>query len=234
MNDWKNFNPETYIKHNYSNIHQEDKQIIRRLVKFYSQHHLLKLGLDIGTGPNLYPLILMLPITKKIESIDFNRQNINYLKGQIMKMNRNWKRFFNFIKKIYKQSGINLINSLKTKVIIKQGDIYQLAEEKYDLVSMFFCAESITNDYEKFSSVCNKLINSVKINGLIVAAFMENSSQFFVGKIRHKTYLVNIKCLKKIFSPRVKNLKIYKIHKAKIPLRPGYTGILLLTAVRQR
>jgi hypothetical protein len=233
MNDWNKFDLVTYIKDNYSYIHYEDEQIIKYLIKFYSKHIKIKHGLDIGTGPNLYPIFTMLPIANRIESIDYNSSNVRYLQKQTYTLDSNWRVFFNFIQQNYRQYGICLKNKLKQRVFFKQGNIYKLSKNKYDTASMFFVAESITNSYKKFIIACRKFMMSVKSGGSLVASFMAGSSGYYIGKIKYEACFINRCCLRDIFSPHVKKLKIYIIKKGKTPLRPGYKGMLLLTATRK-
>lgn len=231
---WKKFNPSLYIKDNYSYIHDEDKQIIRLLLKFYKKLPQLNMALDIGTGPNLYPVMALLPFAKTIDCVDYSDANIEYLKKQLIKLDGNWYLFWESYKRLNPiYQNIDQVEFLKQKMKIYQGDIYSLDDGKYDLSSMFFCAESITNTYRQFALACKKFIHSVKPNGILVAAFMENSKKYILDNIKFPAYPVNEKILTGVFSPEVTGLKINHISITSQPLRPGYTGMLFLTAKRK-
>ena len=227
---WEKFNPSEYVKDNYSVIHDEDKEIIRKLVNFCIELPDVDLALDVGVGPNLYSIMAMLPFAGQIECIDFSSANLAYLRKQVKKLDSNWLHFWNLFKSLSQKYDIDLEQNLRGKVIIKQGSIYELKENKYDLASMFFCAESITSKSEEFSGACNKFIDSVKPGGCLVAAFMENSKGYKIGNIEFSACPVDTKVIRRIFDPKTKNLLVTRIPLAKQPLRPGYTGMIFLTA----
>ncbi len=228
--DWEQFDPHIYINDNYSSIHDEDRQIIRRLVSFYSSLSSLHLALEIGIGPNLYPVMAMLPFVKKVEGIDFSISNLKYLRRQLEEPDDNWYKFWELFKSLNRKYDIDLVKNLNRKVKIKKGSIYSLEASKYDLASMFFCAESITTEHDQFVVACNKFIKSVRAGGHLVAAFMENSQKYEVGTIEFPSYPVDTRLIRKIFGPQTNNLLVTRIPIARKPLRPGYTGMIFLTA----
>ena len=72
MIDWIKFDPDQYVQDNYLYIHDEDKQIIDLLISFYARLPKIKSAVEVGVGPNLYPLMLMLPKAQHILAIDPN------------------------------------------------------------------------------------------------------------------------------------------------------------------
>lgn len=231
---WEKFDPYTYLEDNYSNIHEEDNLIIHELVNYYSSLPKLEMALEIGIGPNLYPVMAMLPIVRKIECIDYSAANITYLKKQLKKLDANWYQFWDQFNNLNQRYCINLLENLKEKLVIKKGDIYSLGENKYDLASMFFCAESITTNHNRFVSACRRFINSVKPNGYLVAAFMENSQGYKIEDVEFPSFPVDLELINKVFRDKTNNLDVKRIPLAKQPLRSGYTGMIFLTATRNK
>ena len=229
--NWEKFDARTYIGNNYSSIHSEDREIINRLVTFYSSLSSVMSALEVGVGPNLYPIMAMLPYIKKIECIDFSKSNLIYLRKQLKKPDDNWYKFWELFRSLSQEYNIDLVENLEKKVKTKHGSIYELEEKKYDLASMFFCAESITREHNEFVLACNKFIKSVKSGGNLVAVFMENSKGYSINNIDFPAYPVDIDLIKKIFQPKTSSLLVVRIPLARQPLRPGYIGMLLLTAV---
>ncbi|OGK46783.1 hypothetical protein A3A93_04020 [Candidatus Roizmanbacteria bacterium RIFCSPLOWO2_01_FULL_38_12] len=227
---WDKFSPDEYVKDNYATVHDEDKEIIHKLVSFYSSLSKINLALEIGVGPNLYPVMAMLPFIEEIECIDFSTPNLEYLKGQLERPDDRWYRFWELYRSLSRKYDIDLVNNLKRKVEMKQGSIYELECNKYDLASMFFCAESVTKKQKQFTLACSRFIKSVKPGGFLVAAFMENSQGYNVGGVEFPAYPVDAKLIIRIFAPETKNLLVTRIPLAKKSLRPGYTGMVFLTA----
>ena len=60
------------------------------------------------------------------------------------------------------------------RVHIVQGDAFALAGSDYDLASMHFVAESVTEDPDEFDEFCAAFVATVRPGGHLVAAFMEN------------------------------------------------------------
>ncbi|MBI5733125.1 hypothetical protein HY967_04210 [Candidatus Jorgensenbacteria bacterium] len=231
-NLWNKFDPYTYIQDNYATIHNEDREIIHRLLKFYASVGKMKLAVDVGTGPNLYPIMLLIPYVQKVYCVEYSTKNIHYLRDQLRSLDKNWYTFWDLIKSGSPEHQIDLLKHLKKKLIIKKGSIYDLESDTYDIASMFFCAESITDSYEQFRKACLRFMQSVMKNGYLVAAFMENSKGYEMKDIRFPAFPVDVSLIEKVFAPYTKNLKIEHIPVAKQPLRAGYTGMILLTAQR--
>jgi len=227
---WEKFDPAVYVKDNYAEIHDEDRKIIEILVRFYERLPQLNHNIEIGGGPNLYPLMLALLCVRNIEVVDISARNLTYLRQQLQHPARNWYLFWDLLRDLsplYK--NIDLVETLNKKVAVKRGNIFQLPSNKYDLASMFSVAESITDKLEEFKFACNKFINSVKSDGFLVAMFMENSDGYTISGINFPSVSVNSALLENIFQPKTKNFNIYRIPKAEKALRLGYTGMLLFT-----
>jgi hypothetical protein len=227
--DWEKFNPEKYVAENYSFIHDEDKKILDLMTEFYLEIPMLNHALEVGVGPNLYPLMAMLPKAKVIKAMEYSQRNINYLRHQLIRPSSNWNIFQEYLisnNEIYRYP---LPQTFATKVNLQHGSIYELPEGKFDLVSMNFVAESITNKQDEFNIVCQKFVDAVKPGGNLIASFMENSVSYTIDGIEFPSYPIDLNKLDKVFSPITTHLKIQRIEIAQTPLRPGYTGMLFLT-----
>lgn len=121
--DWDLFMPDIYIRSNYSTIHDEDKAIILRLLRFYKMLPKLEYALEIGVGPNLYPVMAMLPYIKKVVCMDISDTNIHYLTNQIKKPDENWLLFWDMFNKFNSIFNDNLNKILKEKIIVQKGNI---------------------------------------------------------------------------------------------------------------
>lgn len=227
--DWEQFNPRAYVRDNYAYVHDEDRQIIDLLFPYLAKK--LKITnrvLDIGTGPNLYPLLAIAPFVASIDCMEYSRRNTNYLKKELQHPHDNWKLFADYLRRknnCYRQAIPELLTQ---KIRIQRGNIFSTNKRGYDCASMFFCAESITDNRKDFTHACTQFVKTVKIGGTLLALFMENSSGYVIDSIRFPAYPVNQNSLIQTFTPLVSELKIHRIKRANCPLRAGYTGMLLL------
>lgn len=224
---WDKFDPLLYVKDNYVELHDEDRIILYLLSATYHQLPRLSRAVEIGVGPNLYPLMAMLPVVKKIDAIDYNPANLHYLKRQLKKPDGFWLKYWRLLQQSNSIYQINLLAELRKKVTLPLGDIYALPENTYDLASMNFCAESITTNKNMFKLACRKYIRAVKSGGYYIASFMENSSGYSVGAYRFPSYPIDKTAVINIFKPVCDQWQLYHIPKAHHPLRSGYSGMLL-------
>lgn len=224
--DWKLFDPEQYVKDNYDYLHDEDRQILDILIPYYSNLPSANRAIEVGVGPNLYPLMLMLPKVSHIEAIDPNPRNISYLEHSLTFPDKNWQIFWEYISK---SQSTKWINKLKVKLTISKKTIENLGANKYDLASTNFVLESITSSITEFNLLCKQFVGLIKPGGHGIATFMENSSGYSIGGISFPAVKINEEIIKSIFNPLLSKLVVTHINPSTTTLRPGYTGMLVLT-----
>src|SRR5690242_11120132 len=69
---WDEFSSDAYWLHNYAQLQPVDQEIIRRVSSFFLEtvgarppgQRRVERAIDVGSGTNLYPALLMLPWTK--------------------------------------------------------------------------------------------------------------------------------------------------------------------------
>ncbi len=231
---WELFDPEIYVRDNYVDLHDEDRRIIDILVPYFEKK--LSGGcrvLDIGTGPNLYPLMAISPYASTIDCLEISSRNIDFLTRQLHKPSVYWNAFSAYMSSLNIRYKKRSIARLRQNVVIRKGSILKRPDKAYDVVMMFFCAESITSSALEFEVACDNFIRSAKPKGMFVAAFMENSCGYSVGPIHFPAYPVHKKLLECVFTPHCDSVTMYHIPRAKEPLRDGYTGMVLLVGTKK-
>lgn len=224
--DWRLFNPAQYVLNNYSYIHDEDREILDLLIPYYLTLSEVNSAIEVGVGPNLYPLMLQLSRAKHITAIDPNPRNLLYLRDQLIIPDKNWDIFWEYITKSPSKTWAKKLNK---KLEISQKSIGDLGPKKYDLASTNFVLESITSSVTEFNLLCKQFIGLIKPGGHCIATFMENSSGYSIAGINFPAVKVNKNKLMSIFKPLLTKLKISHINPSAVMLRPGYTGMLVLT-----
>ena len=81
--DWEAFDVVSYLKDNYVEPKPVDQVILRRLVSFHSSLGRGGTCIEIGCGPNLYPVLAGLAYRDSIVLSDVSQSNLKYLKQQI-------------------------------------------------------------------------------------------------------------------------------------------------------
>jgi len=194
---WDQFDPWAYVAHNYQKMMTEDREIISIISNELTSMNIplkqFKIVGDVGTGPNLYPAILISPYVSEngqIELIEPVLPNRNYLKKLFNNLSNNEPALFgnnwsNYACEIVGLCGniySNALCRLQRLIKIKNGSIYHLPEDEYDFVSSYFVAESISDSYYQFQLALNNIVNSVVTGGIIVTTHMLHSEGYQAGE----------------------------------------------------
>ena len=231
--NWDNFPTESYLQNNYKQLHEEDIKIMQLETDFYKHIEPIESSIEVGTGPNLYPILTMFPFTKKITATDISRNNLNFLNRQKTKPSPIWQEYWQTLAKNDSAYRSDLyLRRLKT-ISIKEYNLLTPTTQKFTLASAHFCIETISSQINVFAAACKRFTELVHPDGYLVAAFMENSTHYFVDGIKYPTVPVTQTLLLQVFNSLTKSLNIMRIPASKKPIRGGYSGILLLTAQRK-
>ena len=104
-----------------------------------------------------------------------------------------------------------------------QGDAFALAGADYDLASMHFVAESVTEDPDEFAGFCAAFVATVRPGGHLVAAFMENMARYELGDgSRWPGLPVDGAAVSEVFGPLTRDLRV-----ARVDADPGAAGLRL-------
>src|SRR6266700_5867645 len=91
---WNTFSSHDYWRRNYLEFQAEDREIIRRVSRFFRDARAgrprVQQAIDVGSGTNLYPALLMLPWTEKILLTDFSASNVGWLRRHLEDNSAAW------------------------------------------------------------------------------------------------------------------------------------------------
>ncbi|MFK4226584.1 class I SAM-dependent methyltransferase [Streptomyces sp. NPDC019890] len=234
--DWDRWPVLDYLAENYREIHPSDAAVIRHHSAFYRQFAPGSLGrsLEFGAGPNLYPLMLAAAASKCADAVELSSANVAYLTGQLHDgPDKSWQAFYALCRELNTALPATLPEAL-SRVRVTHGDVRTLPLRSYDLASMNFVAESVTEDIEEFAEFCRTFIGTVRPGGHLVAAFMENMPTYRIGNAPPWPGCpVDGSAVREAFAPHTDRLVITRVDAD--PTLPDYgdTGMVLLTAVRR-
>lgn len=237
---WDRFDPEAYFQRNYASLLRADRQIIKLVRDFFAKE-LAKpgmppdpLGIDVGTGSNLYPALTMLPFCRRITLYEHSKSNVVWLNEQKDKdwpsWQEGWEKFWKLLSKnkAYR-SFLQPRAELTARTDVRHGSIFELLDEcGYDVGTMFFVAESITGQQQEFLTAMENFLRVLKPDSPFAIAFMEHSKGYHVGDQDFPA--TDIKkdqvdeCLRNWAQD---DLTVKRIRMGRKPLRDGYTGMLL-------
>ncbi|MFI8962790.1 class I SAM-dependent methyltransferase [Streptomyces sp. NPDC053493] len=233
--DWNAWPVAEYLDENYRQTHPLDRGVIRHHSAFYRQFAPggLARTLELGAGPNLYPLMLAAGASRRVDALEPSAANLAYLRGQLASgPEESWRPFYALARTLDPTLPDTLEEAL-SRVRVVPGDASDLADGHYDAASMNFVAESVTEDFGEFTALCAAFVRAVRPGGRLVAAFMERMPSYRIGEGPvWPACPVDEPALRAVFGPRTTGLRISRLAKDRTLPEYGDTGVLLLTAER--
>jgi hypothetical protein len=195
---WNMFSSHDYWRRNYRELQAEDREIIRRVSHFFVSAlggcPPVQRAIDVGAGTNLYPALLMLPWTKQILLADFSKSNVSWLHDQLADQVSPWpwRRFWREMRKAKGYSDVNRPREqLRESCVsdpgyggVEQLSVFDLPKARWNLGTMFFVAESITEDPVEFHSAVAAFVGALTPGAPFAAAFMAGSDGYPVDGTR--------------------------------------------------
>jgi hypothetical protein len=226
---WDEFDSQAYFERNYTAIHPCDGPIVDNVTKFFASvitgdHHK---ALDVGTGPNLYPPLLMLPFSHDITAWEYSPPNSMWLRAQREELDPAWQAFWARMCTYEPyQKDADIQSSLRKCLQVKSLSVYELPPRMWDLGTMFFVAESISPSQQDFRDAVDQFLSALKPGAPFATAFMERSTGYSVGSKHYPAYTVDGDEIRSYLAQRTTGLRTEFIDHDKT-LRSGYNGMVL-------
>jgi hypothetical protein len=231
---WDRWPVQTYLAENYRQVHPADAAVIAHHGAFYRDlaPDSVPLALELGAGPNLYPLFLAASCSRRIHAVEPSAANLAYLRGQLAGgPDPSWRAFHAACRRAVPSVPDSPVEAL-ARVEVVTGDASTVEPGRYDLASMHFMAESVTESEEEFRDLCRRFVGAVRPGGLLVAAFMENLGRFEMAGRQWPSFPVDAAGVVAAFAGEVVDLAVSRIDDDPSLPAWGYTGMVLLTARR--
>jgi hypothetical protein len=202
---WNAFSSHDYWRRSYSKVQAEDQEIIRRVSHFFinafAGRPRAQWGIDVGSGTNLYPALLMLPWTEQILLTDFAKSNVEWLHDQLAEDAREWawRPFWREMREAQGYAEVDGPRQLLRKACanepgyagVERLSVFDLPKARWDLGTMFFVAESITEDPAEFRAAVAAFIGALKPGAPFAAAFMAGSEGYPVADTHFPALPIN-------------------------------------------
>jgi hypothetical protein len=239
---WDAFDPETYFRHNYVILRDDDRKIVELVRNFFAATLAASplspgaRGIDVGTGANLYPALTMLPFCDRITLYEFSAANVDWLEHQRERgwpsWHEAWDQFWILLCKQPAYQGVAEPQSeLAGRAEIVQGSIFELQgqdpADRWDIGTMFFVAESITGQRREFLKAVDHFFTILKPNAPFAMAFMEHSAGYHVGLQNYPATDIDERDIEQCLGDRAHDIRVHNIGSGNRPLRDGYTGMIL-------
>lgn len=235
---WDEFDPDAYVSHYYSDPHPDDDQAVQlaSLALSAAKPAGNQLSVvDVGTGPNLFPLLAALPRSARLTAWEYSDANLRWLTDELARpaLREPWVHFWSIVRKAY-GAPYHLPEDpmpvLCARTRVQKGSVYDLPERQWDAATMFFCAESITDQFEEFQLACSRFAKCVRSGGTLTAAFLLSSEAYVVAGHRYPVLKLSEALLSTVFRSVADNVVIQTIGAADDEVRSGYVKMAFLTA----
>jgi hypothetical protein len=228
---WDDFDTAGYVADNYATLHDLDRRIITDLSPYYGSlpPGSLRSSLDIGTGPNIYPLMLVSAASRRLEALERSASNVAYLRRTCREgADPGWTPFWQLCRRLDPALPAHLDEVLRG-LSIHHGDALEVPLGQHGLVSMFFVAESVTGDRDEFERLSHRFAAAAAPGGHLVAAYMAGMPQYELGGETLPSFPLDRQTLETVMRPVTRQLRIWQLP-ADRTLPYEHDGVLLLTA----
>jgi hypothetical protein len=234
--DWDIWPVTHYLAENYGELHPLDDAVLEHHSAFYRTIAPGSIGrsLEFGAGPNLYALMLAAGASRRIDAVELSAANVAYLERQLHDgPDESWRPFYERCRQLNPSLPDSLRDALR-RVKVVHGNALDVRPGSYELASMNFVAEGVTESMAEFSLFCGAFVRSVRPGGYLVAAFMENlgTGYGFPDGTTWPACPVDGDTIHDLLAPELDDLTISRIDPDSTIPDYGYTGVVLLTARR--
>jgi hypothetical protein len=243
---WDKFTSDDYWSRNYRKILPEDQEIIGLVGRFFVRvlaGRRVRRSIDVGSGANLYPALLMLPWTERIQLTDHAPTNVQWLADQVAGDEQPW-RWQPFWEQLRDLEGYRQIDEPRARLReacadpagrprVERLSVFDLPEARWQLGTMFFVAESITEDPAEFEEAVRCFIRALEPGAPFGAAFMAESVGYPVGATQFPALPIKAdnvtECLTRL---PTRDLSV-ELTQTDHRVRPGYERMIIATGLRR-
>jgi hypothetical protein len=227
---WDEFSAADYHGHNYLELRDDDAEILEYVASWFGEEMRDRLGhgLDVGAGPNLYPALAMLPYCAELTLSEYSAANVAWLREQTSDLPEHWRPYWDVVSPGGRDGDFAKAHDLMAeRTLVRRGSIFELPEAGFDLGTMFFVAESISQDPAEFAAATSRFVRALRRGAPFAAAFMEHSDGYDVAGVRFPATPVGRPEITDCLEGLATLLQVHRVEMRPAPLRPGYTGMLV-------
>jgi hypothetical protein len=240
---WNRFSSDDYWRENYCRLQAEDQEIIRLVSHFFIRAFAGRprggRGVDVGSGTNLYPALLMLPWAEQILLTDFSAGNVRWLRRHLADDGAAWT-WGPFWRELQEAEGYNQIGEPRKQLReacvgepecagVERRSVFALPQARWDLGTMFFVAESITEDPAEFRAALTRFTGALKPGAPFATTFMAGSDGYPVAGTRFPALPISPDDVRLHFTELGASELSVDVLRTSHRVRDGYEGMIVAT-----
>jgi hypothetical protein len=227
---WDRFDSSDYFELNYGRMHDVDAQIIARVRDhFAATGRSGARGIDVGSGPNLYPAMALLPFCTSIDLWEYAPPNVAWLDKQITDYGSEWDPYWELFARDGAYRAVDdPRTALATRASVTRASLYDLPAHEWDMCTMFFVACSISSRREEFDAAVTRFLRCLRPGSPFAAAFMVGSRGYDVGEVTYPAVPVTEGDIRETMASTTRDIHFHSVTMDS-PHREGFEGMLLAT-----
>ncbi|MGC5662260.1 SCO2525 family SAM-dependent methyltransferase [Micromonospora sp. WMMD723] len=182
--EWDGFDPQAYIRHNYAELRDDDREILRRTRDFFAGAELSDACcVDVGSGANLYPTLSLLPFAHTIDLCEWSTSNVRWLRQQVDSYDTTWDPYWQVCAEHPTYAALTDPRRCLAKVgRVSQTSVFDLPTHAWDAGTMFFVACSISADRAEAERAISRFLRALRPDSPFAVAVMLGSTGYHVGR----------------------------------------------------
>lgn len=242
--DYGEFSPQDYLAEYYTEISDENENLLQFFHDTYSRIQPVDSMLEVGGGPTIYQIISASRRVAHIDFSEFLQANLTVVRSWLEKKpdSFNWDIYF---KRVLEMEGKTpshenmeeLAGSVRTAVRrLTQYDVFREpplvdGDPLYDIIASNFCIEGIQTDRSIFEKQFRRMASYLKPGGLLALCMVKNATYYRVGKRRFPVVPVNETIMQDVLKKN--DLSLVHIHSIQaVDPDQGYEGMMMIRATK--
>ncbi|MFD2762838.1 SCO2525 family SAM-dependent methyltransferase [Micromonospora eburnea] len=228
--EWDRFDPHAYVRHNYSALRADDREILCRVRDFFAEAKLTDARcVDVGSGANLYPVLPLLPFARTVDLCEWSAANVSWLRTQVDRYDELWDPYWQVCAEHPAYSALTDPRARLARVgRVRRASVFDLPRHAWDAGTMFFVACSISADRAESEHAVARFLGALRPGSPFAAAFMLGSRGYSVGQRWFPAVKLQRAEVEASIAAGAYDLGFHEV-RPKPPLRDGYLSMLLAT-----
>jgi hypothetical protein len=226
-----------YLRARFTSVLPEDAEIIeyasRFLIAAFDGGGRSRAAVDVGAGAGLYPSLLMLPWAERIVLTEYNSSNTGWLSQQLADTSVPWpwQQYWDLVAHLpYYRDVRDPQRRLAAAHEVRALSIFDLPPRTWDLGSMFFVADGITEDRKEFEAAVRAFLGALIPGSPFLMAFMEGSTGYDLHGAWFPSVRLTVQSLDALLADLpVTSTSVLRTDNTIRRLRFGYDAMLLVT-----
>lgn len=223
--DWRRLDPDAYVAGNYADPYVADLRLAELLRRAWAELGPGRRMLEVGAGPNIYPVLIALAHGAEVEISDLHPANLDYVRGQARRLDPHWLHFLHGLPPGHSDRLATVRTSLR--------NLFSLPAETWDVLSMNFVIESVTDSRENLARGIAAVAGALEPGGTLLSSHMLGFTGSEYAGERFDAVPFTLDEIRAEIAEHLEIVETEILPQGEQLLRPGYSGMAFVRSVRR-